>query len=72
MMGIVHVSNESVRPFFSEGDVDAVLTEIKLAAKLRGKDDLATFKLLYLDGSALTLYFEMKKNQLIKKNISLL
>lgn len=60
------------RQLDSEGDVSAWLAKIKLVAKHHGINDLLSFISLYLDGLALTLYFEMKeKDQLSTEEIKI-
>lgn len=71
MMGMIHVSNKTVEPFCSTGNVAAWLTKInKLVARLYGTDDLVSFLPLYRDRSVVVLYLEMEeKDQLNAEKI---
>lgn len=70
MISKLKIGMEMVYPFTGKSDVSAWLKKIRLIAKLMDVEDLVSFKLLYLEGSALALYLEISKEaqQFAKKN----
>ena len=69
-MAKVHFSSDILKPFSSEGDVVAWLKKVRLVARLRLVDDVASLLPLYLEGGVLALYMEMKEED--QKDISLI
>ena len=58
----IHISNDIIKPFSSEGDVVAWLKKVRLVVKLQQMDDVANLLPLYLEGDALALYMEMEED----------
>lgn len=51
-----------MRPFFGQRRRDGWLKKVKLVAKLQGIQGVASLQPLYLEDSALNLYWEMSEN----------
>ena len=57
------ISSDMVKPFNGEGDVLAWLEKVQLVAELSGVTELAKFIPLFLEGSALSVYLELTKDE---------
>ena len=58
----VCISNNIIKPFSGEGDVEAWLKKVRLVAKLQQVDNVASLLPFYLEGDALALYMEMDED----------
>ncbi|KAG1683689.1 putative uncharacterized transposon-derived protein F52C9.6 [Nymphon striatum] len=61
MEAVVRVEGDIIARYRGDGDVVAWLKKVRLVAKLKKVEDLASFLPLYLEGDALALYLEMSE-----------
>ena len=63
--GITSVSTDMIKPYNGSGDVVAWIKKVKLVARLKRVNDVASLLPLYLEGDALALYLEMSDDDQI-------
>lgn len=57
------INTDMIRPFDGTGDIVAWIKKVKLVAKLKGVEDVASLLPLYLEGDALALYLELGETE---------
>ena len=64
--GLLRLGKDVIPPFSGEGDVVGWIKKVKLVAKLKKVQDLASFIPLFLHGDALALYLEMSNEDQVR------